>query len=117
MDTFIIGYVLGLCTVIAAGIFIWAIRRGKADSSGTLEKRTDRNNSDIRSGFDKLREINREATELNEQSADINRRSGDLNREAKDTARKGLKAIDNTRRSVSEIIASAKRTGKKKSEG
>lgn len=95
MDTFITGYIFGIISIITIGIFIWAVRRGNKLSTGTLKERTNTNNSDTGSGLEKLKDINRETAKLN--------------KEAGDTAREGLEAIDNTNRSISEIITAAKR--------
>ena len=103
MDTFFTGFIFGIIVSVSGYIFIWTVRRGKKDSTESLKGRIDRNNSKTGSGLEKLKEINREAKRLN--------------REAGDTAREGLEAIDNTNKSVSEIIAAASRTGKEESEG
>ena len=103
MDTFFTGFIFGIIVSISCYIFIWTVRRGKGNSSDSIKGRIDRNNLDTGHGLEKLKEINRETERLN--------------REAGDTAREGLEAIDNTNKSVSEIIATASRTGKEESEG
>lgn len=105
MQTYFIGFLSGVISVIAIGIFIWTIKRRKTDTPGTLENDIDRNNINTGRGLDKLNEINREAAELNRQSENLNRRTADTAREAGDT-------IKDTKRTVSEIIAAAKRTKK-----
>ena len=102
METFFIGFLSGVVSIIAIGIFIWTIRRGKTDTSRTLENDIDRNNTDIRRGAERLRENNTE-------TARLNRRAEDNNREAENTASEGLEGIDIARRTVSDIIAAANR--------
>ena len=97
MYTFISGYISGLISIIAIGIFIWTVRRGKKDSSGTLKERINRNNTDIRSGIDELR--------------DNNKKLEGISQESLGTAERGLESIKDTRRSVSKIIAAARRKG------
>lgn len=91
MDIFFTGFILGCISVIAIGIFIWSIRRGKGDSPESIKSRTDRNNISTERGLGSLKTNNI--------------RAGDV------TAG-GLEAIDNTNRTVSEIIADAKRKRK-----
>ena len=100
-------YLLGVVSTIAVGIFIWTIRRGKAGSADSLKKRVSANNTDTGYGLNELRK-------LNEETAKINRRSEDNNTEAGRTATEGLKSIEDTKRSVSDIIAASRRDDKKK---
>ncbi len=96
-------FLCGVISTLGIGIFIWAFRRGKGDSPGTLESRVDRNNLDTGSGLDKLREINEETERLID--------------EAENTAGRGVETIDDTNRTVSEIIAAAARDKGEKPEG
>ena len=100
MDTFVTGYISGILSISAIGIFIWTIRRGKGDTTESLKGRIDRNNISTERGFGSLR-TNNQAT-------------GNLLRRASDTARAGSETISNTNRTVSEIIADSVGSGTKK---
>ena len=103
MDTFFTGFIFGIIVSISGYIFLWAVRRGKKDSSDSLKARIDRNNISTERGLGILRTNNRE--------------SGRIIDEGQEIASKGLKSIKDTNRTVSEIIAAASRAGKEKSEG
>ena len=93
MEIFILGYILGCSSIIAAWIFFNA--RGKGNSPGTLKERVDRNNTSTREGIEQLKTNNRE--------------SGHIIDEAQEEVRRGLKALGNTDRAISEIIEAARR--------
>ena len=93
MEFFILGYILGCISVIA--IWIFFNTRGAGNSSGTLEGRVDRNNTSTREGIEQLKTNNRE--------------SGQIIDEAQEEVRRGLKALGNTDRAISEIIAASRR--------
>lgn len=97
MQTYFIGFLSGVISVIAVGIFIWTIKRRKTDTPGTLENDIDRNNTDIRRGLNGL--------------GDNNKESGKIIDDAQNVATEGLEGIKDTRRTVSEIIAAASRKG------
>ncbi len=99
MDTFVTGYISGIISIIAVYIFIQSVRGRKTGSSDSLEGRIDKNNTDIRSGFDRSEE------ELNRARA-VNTGLGNINKEA-------IESIAATNRTVSEIIAAAKRKRRK----
>ena len=99
MDTFITGYISGVISALAVYVFIQSVRRGKGSASGSLKKRTHTNNTDTRSGIEKLKDNNRESGKI----IDI----------ATGEARRGLEAIDNTEKAVSDIIKAAKRKRRK----
>ena len=101
MEIFFIGYLSGCTSVIAIWIFFNA--RGKGDSPESLKRRISRNNINTGQGLEELRNNNTETERLNQQ--------------AEDTATAGLKIIDNTNRTVSSIIANAKRANEKESKG
>ena len=96
MEQIIIGYLAGVISVIAIWIFFNA--RGAGNSSGTLKERVDRNNTSTREGIDQLKTNNRE--------------SGHIIDEAQKEVRRGLKALGNTDRAISEIITAARREGR-----
>jgi len=88
-------YILGFLSASAIGIFIWVITRRNRNSPGTIQRDIDRNNLSTGSGLEKLRDINEETARLNE--------------EAEDITTEGLSTIENTNRTISDIIASASR--------
>ena len=90
MDTFFTGFIFGIISSLAIYIFIQSVRRGKADTSESIKERIDRNNISTERGLGSLRTNNKEAGEV---------------------ARRGLETIEDTNRTVSEIIAAAKREG------
>ena len=95
METFNIGFISGVVSVVAVGIFVWTITRGKRSSAGTLKSDIDRNNISTRQGLDRSKK------EL-DNARRINTGLGNINRDA-------VEGIENTNRTVSEIIADAKR--------
>jgi len=95
VQTFFIGYISGVISSLSVYIFIQSVRGRKTGITETLEKRIDRNNSDIRRSNEQLRKNNTE--------------SGKIIDGAANTAQEGLDAIKNTRGSVSDIIAAAER--------
>jgi len=88
-------YILGFLSAAAIGIFIWVITRRNRNSTGTIQRDIDRNNLSTGSGLEKLRDINEETARLNE--------------EAEDITTGGLSTIEDTNRTVSDIIATANR--------
>lgn len=103
MQTFFTGFIFGVISVIAIGIFVWTLRRGKGDSSGTLKSRVDRNNIDTGQGLDRLKGNNTESGRIIDRAGRV--------------ATGGLKSIEDTNRTVSGIIAAAKRDKGEESEG
>ena len=98
MQTYFIGVLSGIISTIAIWIFIWTLRRGETDTSGTLENDIDRNNISTERGLGSLETNNIE--------------SGRIIDNSKGIANKGLKSLEDTDRTISEIIANAKRNGK-----
>ena len=95
MEIFILGYILGCSSVIAIWIFFNA--RGKGNSPGAIQQDVDRNNTSTREGIEQLKTNNKE--------------SGHIIDEAQEEVRRGLKALGNTDRAISEIIAASRREG------
>ena len=92
MEIFI-GYLAGVISVIAIWIFFNA--RGAGNSPGAIQQDVDRNNTSTRDGIEQLKTNNREA--------------GHIIDEAQEEVRRGLKALGNTDRTISEIIAASRR--------
>ncbi len=93
-------FFISATAVIAAYIFGWSIGRGKSDTTGLVKRDIDRNNISTERGLGSLRTNNKE--------------SGRIIDEAKDTAGRGIQTIEDTNRTVSEIIAASIGTSKKK---
>ena len=88
-------FIAGVCVGIAFSIFVRTITGGNKNAPKSTQRDIDKNNSDIRQGFDKLRDNNKKSTEI-------------IERATTETTN-GIESIKNTRRSVSQIIADAER--------
>ena len=95
MQTFYIGFISGVVSALAVYIFIQSIRKRKGDSPESIEGRIDRNNTNTRSGFEKLKDNNSELEELTRGSLDL--------------AGEGLETLKNTDIAISSIIENAAR--------
>ena len=96
MEQIIIGYLAGVTSVIAIWIFFNA--RGKGLSPSSIKNRIDSNNITTERGLGSLKTNNKE--------------SGRIIDEAEDEVKRGLKALGNTDRAISEIIAASRREGR-----
>ncbi len=99
MDTFITGFISGIISILAIGIFIWTLRGRKAGSPDSLKGRIDKNNISTGHGIDELKKNNN--------------KSGKIIDEAQDTAGSGIKSINDTEKSISKLIAAAERKRRK----
>ena len=110
MDTFITGYISGIISIIAIGIFIWTVRRGKGNSTESLEGRININNTRKRSSLDRSEELIKKARSENTGL-------GNIGSELRENNNAIIDRIEDSDTAVSRIIANAKRKGIENPEG